>query len=1152
MMSDSSDARDRFADRLDEAPLSVWRFIDVIDGEKGTYDHTQRTPDDPALSGNYGVYGGRGGQHYRDCIDVPPEEFSETDYVWDCECTCGAPVLVDVDVDDGQKFVESGAIEHAPPTLRVKSPHAGIGETATEDDVEGHHFYRVPGTVEEVEGTINDLMTGDSVNPAPDWGEVRVFNQFVVGPGSEINDCDKDWHDCSPSDEGHYQIADDQPIETITPDELVDLLCAGGVYPISDSTAEDDDTTENEPVQDSNDAHETGADPSAVLKANSWIGEYLAIGGADDRSKKDFAVCRTLIENGVSESDARELLNSSVHTKVHERGEGYWNKTWQKAQQKVAESGHDTRRADTDGDGLPKPDPSEFLCQNGCYGYVEQEIPSDGEKREKWTTGTTFQLETLSFIIEDDGATVTVELTVHPARDERSYDVTVPIDVFTEPRKFRQKVATGRTTTYDLGTKFLNKIRRFVGSQDAPIRTPTRHIGLHGDELVTPDGVLTADGWSDDPDTILVDNDTTVPQKWSLGPEDGIEYDVEEVVEILETLPQTRESERFLPVLGWFYAAVFRPKIMEWTGEFNILNITGDTGAGKTATVGALWKLFGMDGEPLSPDGTAFTRLTAFSSSNAIPVWFDEFKPAEMADYQVDMFMSLLRKSTRGGTEPKGNADQSEDQWHLRAPTVVTGEQLVSGPAEERRSIQTVFTSAVTGEETEEYRHFARLTGDAYIDDNGETVYCEELDLSDHARAYYTWVLGRIEDMDTLEREWYRARERISDLLAAEGMNVHPTVRQGFQTILFGCRLYRGFCDALGADADKAGVTDENALDAILATAETGTGHEHISHLDRLLGLAARAAAADYLEESEHYKLVVPRDGTQDDEELRLKLSTSFDAIRRYARDHDVKDGDLLDAARDYRVRIKDAEDDSDSVVVASSVKTYGLNRTCAFSVTIASDHIDEFERSMFDPEDDTTDTDEGDNVSEIADLTPGEYVTIEALASSVLEPRPWLDGEGTFRDESGRIDYTVRGATEETIEQGTMYCIEDVKVTTDDDGMVVLELRGGTTGIEAIGPTATDQHTLAETAETDGGKPATDTENDDMPPADARGAAPDAMSLSVLIDDVADGEMQREDLHNAAKARHDLDEEAIEKAIMYGLRNGILIEPETNLIQTS
>ena len=836
-------------------------------------------------------------------------------------------------------------------------------------------------------------------------------------------------------------------------------------------------------------------------------------------------------ERIISDASGAGAGGRTVGTIVHHAREGGWEMPTPSGSPQFPTSGasadaDDDSGSEDEADGLPQP--AGFECWNGCYGYTEQT-----EEGEEFTAATNFELEVRSFLIEDDGATVTVELTVHPASDaEAPYDVTVPIDVFTEPRKFRQEVATGRTTTYEMGTKFLNKIRRFVGGQDAPIRTPTRHMGLHDNEWVTPDGVLTADGWSEDPEYTLVDNDTTIPQKWALSPDDGIEYDREAVIDMLERLPKTRERDRFLPVLGWFYAVPLRPLIMEWTGEFNLLNITGDTGAGKTATVETLWEMFGMGGDPLGVDGTSFTRLTAFSSSNAVPVWFDEFKPAEMPEKRKNMFMSLLRKSTRGGTEPRGNADQTENQWNIRAPTVVSGEQLVSGPAEERRSIQTVFSRAVTDPKTDYYRHYARLTGDDYVDDNGETVYCEEHDLADHARAYYSWVLGEIEDEEGVKREWQRAGERVTDLVLAEEMDVHPTVKQGFRTILFGCRLYRKFCDAMGADADMAGVTDETALDAIRATADTGSGHEHVSHLDRFLGMAARASAADYLELGDHYKLVVPQDGTEEDEELRLKLSTAFDAVRRYAQDYDLQDGDLLDAASDYRIRIQDAEDDESSVVRSSSVETWGLNKTSAFSVETATDRIETFERSMWVPEPDIDENDgesdesddndgdrDGSNAVSIAALEADTIGTRSAYQTVTVSVNSWESGagkgpvaSGVVEDRTGVVDVVDFNGGDyigPEIEEGKCYRFSQVKVGTYD-GALQLVMTNNTTEVTEIqagvGYTPTPDAGPNQEVETaaDGGVQAVDADtdpDDQTETADTESATDDATDETTLVD---------------------------------------------------
>lgn len=185
-MSDSSPAasRARLAVRLREADLGTKRFIDVENGTKTSNDHTEREPDDSRLSGNYGVYPGRG-------------------------ATDGG-YLIDVDVDDYNDVDERavGELNSLPDTFGVESPHGGE-----------HRYYSVEGD------PVSELRSEFGIrNPVPTWGEIRVENGYVVGPGSVLNECDKEWHDCSDPDEGHYRIIEDLPIATIPIRELVEVV----------------------------------------------------------------------------------------------------------------------------------------------------------------------------------------------------------------------------------------------------------------------------------------------------------------------------------------------------------------------------------------------------------------------------------------------------------------------------------------------------------------------------------------------------------------------------------------------------------------------------------------------------------------------------------------------------------------------------------------------------------------------------------------------------------------------------------------------------------------------------------------------------------------------------------------------------------------
>lgn len=182
------ESRTIFADRLEAADLDTCRFIDVHDGEKRSTDHTQHEPDSPSLRGNYGVYGGSG---------------AGEDTGW---------ILVDIDVDnyDGER-----APDWIPQTFTVASPH-------TDGNSGGHFYVALPS------GAVDALKDAfGTANPNPPWGEIRVRNQYCVGPGSQLDGCSKDWCDeCTHENGGYYRIRYNEPIARMQTQEFVEALQA--------------------------------------------------------------------------------------------------------------------------------------------------------------------------------------------------------------------------------------------------------------------------------------------------------------------------------------------------------------------------------------------------------------------------------------------------------------------------------------------------------------------------------------------------------------------------------------------------------------------------------------------------------------------------------------------------------------------------------------------------------------------------------------------------------------------------------------------------------------------------------------------------------------------------------------------------------------
>jgi len=826
---------------------------------------------------------------------------------------------------------------------------------------------------------------------------------------------------------------------------------------------------------------------------------------------------------------------------------------------------------------------SELDVESGGYGYWN----TNHETGDTWFDRVTnFTLDVDSFLFNDGERLI--DMTVVPGTGEEAYDLTVPTKVFNDGRRFRDNVVTGLTTTFDGGPSDLNELRKLVGGQDAPVRTGTHHMGLHPDagEFVTPQGVLTEDGWVEDPETAYIEREISAERAWGLTPEDHDEYDPQEVAEILELVPKSRFSERFLPAMGWLYTAPLRPYVQEWEGQFNTLHVTGETGAGKSSSLSVLWQLLGMNGEPMACDDTKFALLTSMASTNSIPMWFDEYKPGDMKDWEVDRFQNLMRSTTRGGIATRGNADKSTEQYELKAPLMISGEQSIQGPAEERRSIQTRFRDGVKEPGSPTKEAFAHLTGMAY-DAGGETREPDGYDLDQHAFAYYQFVLRQ--DQETLKNLWRESRDHVRDLLTANDITgVDDLPRQGIQTVHFGMTLYRRFAEEMAAEAglapDDLDLPSTEALnDALLYIAEQfGDGGSRKSHLDRFIELTSRAANEDYLEEGKHFTFV--NEG-EPDEQLALKLSSVHDRVSKYVRDHGLDGEDLLNSAGDYRDRMDEAADDNTSYVVTHSQYTPPLARCARINTEMAGEQV-EFSRLAFgaEPRDDGdaeggSDGDGGDGspppqafgaraIEDVAeDPTGYATVTVEVLTAEQPDNDSAPALKATVKDRTTAIDVISWNDSDALPDEGT-FVLENVQVGKHD-GQVQLTIREGVTDVNPIqkGVGYTEPATAAgedqkqlddsdaqKATASDGGTPdagadetadADDVEATDSPvPDDAEGLLADAQRLRNLVDQRG-VPMEEQEIVVAASIDQDLmDPDRAKKALEYAVsEKGFLME---------
>lgn len=1098
--------REIVADRLREVGVATdQRFIDVRDGEKksvSNHHEPSNRYDADGVEGNYGIY------------------------------ASAADELAILDVDDyGDLDDESGleALErHIPTTLTQESPHGGEHLLLRVEPSEDGRL--VAAALEEVFGV---------KNPQPSWGEVRTANQYVVGAGSQLEGCDKEWCDnCATEDGGRYALANDVDVASIPADRLIGTLLEDPALSKDEDDAPEPSSAKS-PAADDYDlqerlelARETDDKLNRLMDGDYSDYRDASASGGVDRSAAESALAAKLgWWLGNDKREVARVMDRYARTlKWDERTDDSYRDSILDAVN-INNDCYDPSRSTGSQDPPSNIDWSEveradaiqrsqttheepigvLEHHHGCYGVSWQHTDEDGNVTEQGVeTVANFTIETLAFLETEEGTEFI--LRVHPNSPlDESFDVRVEPTVFNSVETFKDEIVVGKNTTFDTNaprqgipsSTIMASLRETVGSQPAPHREGWPHIGLSEDmsEFVTPVGSLTGEGWAEDPEyrfyTKAGDGDDAgaLPQKWRLDPEDDIDVDEDAVARICELLPRIREPERGVPMLGWFYAAPLKPHIHEWEDEFPLLSPHGDTGSGKTSAIRTFMKAFGGDGEPFSAADTSFTVEKHVSESRGFPVWLDEYKPTEMDDRRLKRLHRVLKKVTKEATLPKGTPDLGEVTLHLRAPVILSGEQKIEDPAVQRRAIITNLSQAAARDGTSTKEAFGELTGTAYEDADGEQHYPEGMDLLQHARAYYQWILEWSEE--DLRSAWQTAREKVKDILSDFGVTVEESEQRGLQTIVFGVAIYRAFATAHGADEADL-VSDRDVREACSHVVENiGVDGQRREHADEFLEVMTLAATEEYLEPDVHHRLL--DSSAHECEVLAIHMPSAFSAVKRYVRDSNLEDDYSILSKTDYLNSFGNKADDPTSYVLATNKRTRGIDNG---SKAVHFDHEaisaklgSSFNADAFRPASEREDDGEGDVVSAtpIADLEPtgNPYKTVTVKVTRWENgPENGPDARGTFGDATGvidAVDFTGSEAARE-LEGDCYYRIENLRISTYD-GTHQVELVDGVTDVTPIqagvGYTSSedpddgdgdqvglDEHTDEEAA-ADGGEPA-------------------------------------------------------------------------------
>ncbi len=387
-------------------------------------------------------------------------------------------------------------------------------------------------------------------------------------------------------------------------------------------------------------------------------------------------------------------------------------------------------------------------------------------------------------------------------------------------------------------------VLRILSGRQVPVRTGLEVVGYvetaAGPRWVTPAQVLGPDGPVAGSDLVLVEHDT--------GFAEVLHYPIEDeaacrdlAARALPDLLCLNDPSVVLPVLGWFFASPFKPRIMQLIKRFPILWIWGTRGSGKTSLIKEVfWRLLGVRAaeqlDSFSVTQTKFALIKLLSATNSVPVFLDEYRPNDMSHHELNTIHRLLRSIYGGEVERRGRADLSVVSYRLSAPVCIGGEGRADDAALVDRLVSVTPDPNTLKERPEYEEAFRRI---------------ERLDLTLLAVPYIRFALARDTKADL------EAATRIADQVLGVipgGANVSQRCRDNLRVVVLGLTMFEAFAQTMGVTGLPE-LDVEAALAASIADLMDGEQGAK-SPLDLFLETCSVLAYNGVLVENRHWAMV--------------------------------------------------------------------------------------------------------------------------------------------------------------------------------------------------------------------------------------------------------------------------------------------------------
>jgi hypothetical protein len=263
--------------------------------------------------------------------------------------------------------------------------------------------------------------------------------------------------------------------------------------------------------------------------------------------------------------------------------------------------------------------------------------------------------------------------------------------------------------------------------------------------------------------------------------------------------------------------------------------------------------------------------LKLLSSTNAIPVYLDEFKEADMQRDQIDTLFRYMRKSYSGEVESKGKPDQTTEDYLLAAPVAVMGEWSINQPAIKERLLVARFTNEVK-------------TNKSF---NSEFEKLKSLELEGFMPEYIKYVLG----VD-IQTQYQKALTIVTDHFG--GTEVAPRIVNNLSVMVMGLELFKRFGEVKGCPIPEMNIPELlNKQLAEITGTNTGQVKSAVDQLIEELSIMAQGGRDIYQNITFKTAMIENKDG-ENVNVIAIKFNEVFPAFKEYAR-ATTYEGDRLD-----------------------------------------------------------------------------------------------------------------------------------------------------------------------------------------------------------------------------------------------------------------